>query len=212
MSDLEQLDDDLWTWSAARQGLPDVMRSYLLAGDITTLVDPLATEALDDLVGERVRILVTTPFHVRGAEVLRARWTDREVTIHGHERVGGKLADPTGFEPIAPGGSVDDGATVVPLGKPPRPEQPWHLPGHRALAFGDSVVEVDGELRIWPRLRPAALAKGTYKDKFLPTLRPVAELDVDRVLVTHGSPVLSGGAAALARALERPIWKRAELY
>jgi glyoxylase-like metal-dependent hydrolase (beta-lactamase superfamily II) len=212
MSDLEQLDDDLWTWSAPRQGLPDVMRSYLLTGDTTTLVDPLATEALDDLVGDRVRILVTTPFHVRGSEALRARWVDRDVTIHGHKRVAGKLADATGFEPVAPAEVLPDGATVVPLGKPPRPEQPWHLPGHSALAFGDSVVEVDGELRIWPRLRPDALAKGTYEDKFLPTLRPMAELDVDRVLLTHGSPVLRGGAAELARALERPIWKRAELY
>ncbi len=211
MSTLEQLDDDLWTWSAPRQGRPAVMRSYLLAGDVTTLVDPLATEALDDLAGDRVRILVTTPLHVRGAEALRDRWSDREVTIHGHHRVAGKLVDTRGFEAVAPGDDPD-GPFVMALGSPPRPEQPWVIPGHRAIAFGDTVVEEDGELRVWPRLRPDALAKGAYEAKLLPTLRPMAELDVDRVLITHGAPVLRDGAAELGRALERPIWKRAELY
>lgn len=211
MNDIERLDDDLWTWSAPRQGRPAIMRSYLLTGDVSTLVDPLATDAVDDLVGDRVLILVTTPFHVRGAEALRDRWSDRDVVIRGHERVAGRLADLTGFEATAPADAAP-GAHVMRLGKPPRPEQPWVIPNHRALAFGDSVAEVDGELRIWPRLRPEALAKGTYEDRFLPTLRPMAELDVDRILVTHGSPILMGGAAELGRALERPIWKRAELY
>jgi dihydrolipoamide dehydrogenase len=34
------------------------------------------------------------------------------------------------------------------------------------------------------------------------------ELDVERVLVTHGDPVLRDGAAALAAALDRPPWSR----
>jgi hypothetical protein len=218
----EQLADDLWTWSGRRRGLPEVMRSYLLRGaDDTLLVDPLEQSvgnpdlpaALDRLVGSRIRILITSPFHVRGAERLWARWRhDREVTIHGHSRVRAKLSDPSGFAAAAPGDQLDGGVRVHPLGRPARPEQPWEIAGHRALAFGDTVVEVDGSLRIWPRLRPDALAQGSYEEKLLPTIVALAGLDVDRVLVTHGDPVLTGGAAELAKACERPIWKRAALY
>lgn len=223
MTEPQQLADDLWTWSEARQGLPATMRSYLLTdGDDTILVDPLASSveapdllaALDELVGVRVRILVTTPLHTRGAGLLWARWhRDRDVGIHGHRNVGSRLEDTAPLIAVRAGEGLGSGdASTLPLGRPPRPEQPWHLPGHRALAFGDTVLEVDGELRVWPRLRSDALARGTYEQKLLPTLRPMADLEVDRVLVTHGSPVLTGGAAELGRALERPIWKRAELY
>lgn len=226
MSEPEQLAADLWTWSGRRQGLPATMRSYLLVdGDETILVDPLASSAdtpallaaLDELAGGRVRILVTTPLHTRGSGVLWERWHgDREVSIHGHHRVASRLEDSRGLVAARPGeeldGALDGGQGVLALGRPPRPEQPWHLAGHRALAFGDTVVEVDGELRVWPRLRPDALARGTYEQKLLPTLRAMADLAVDRILVTHGNPVLADGAAELRRACDRPIWKRAELY
>ena len=45
-----------------------------------------------------------------------------------------------------------------------------------------------------------------YRERFLPTLEPLLELDVERVLVTHGAPVLSGGRAALRAALQAPPW------
>jgi len=222
MSEPEQLAEDLWTWTERRQGLPATMRSYLLAdGDETVLVDPLATsagspgllEALDELAGGRVRILVTTPLHTRGAGALWARWRrDREVTVHGHRGVASRLDDTGGLATAGPGDEPGGGAAALALGRPPRPEQPWHLRRHRALAFGDTVLEVDGELRVWPRLRPDALARGTYEERLLPTLHPMADLAVDRILVTHGNPVLADGAAELRRACERPIWKRAELY
>jgi hypothetical protein len=32
-----------------------------------------------------------------------------------------------------------------------RAEIPFELPSHRALTFGDTALEVDGELRVWPR-------------------------------------------------------------
>ncbi len=50
--------------------------------------------------------------------------------------------------------------------------------------------------------------KAWWDERFLPTLRPLAELDIERVLVTHGQPVLKGGAKALARAFDQPPWQR----
>jgi molybdenum cofactor biosynthesis enzyme MoaA len=40
----------------------------------------------------------------------------------------------------------------------------------------------------------------------------LTELDVERVLVTHGEPVLRDGARALAASLARPPWSRSSLY
>ena len=82
------------------------MTAYVLRdGEDTILVDPLVageTEALlaalDEIVRGRVRILVTTPFHVRGSELLWRRWRDRhEVTIFGHEYCATRLDDRSAF-------------------------------------------------------------------------------------------------------------------
>jgi len=59
----------------------------------------------------------------------------------------------------------------------------------------------DGSLRVWDQ------ADGTpewYRDRFLPTLEPLAALEVDAVLVTHGPPVARGGRRALRAALDAP--------
>jgi hypothetical protein len=43
----------------------------------------------------------------------------------------------------------------------------------------------------------------SYRERFNPTLEPLLELEVERVLVTHGAPVLEAGTAKLAAALKR---------
>ena len=40
-----------------------------------------------------------------------------------------------------------------------------------------------------------------YRERFNPTLEPLLDLDFDRVLVTHGQPVMDDGPAELAKAL-----------
>jgi hypothetical protein len=103
VSALDELAPGLWRWTEPRGGIPPTMTSYALRdGEDTILVDPpsgpvrargspdadeslLAT--LDGIVRGRVRIVITTPFHVRGSELLWRRWRDRhEVTIFGHEQ------------------------------------------------------------------------------------------------------------------------------
>jgi hypothetical protein len=195
------------------------MTAYALRdGEDTILVDPLApgeTEplltALDQIARGRVRILVTTPFHVRGSELLWRRWRDRHgVTIFGHEHCATRLDDRSAFRPLRGGETLGGGVRVHSIGHPRRAEIPFELPSHRALAFGDTVLEVDGVLRVWPRHRN--LDRDWYEQRFLPTLRPLTELDVERVLVTHGTPVLQNGARELAASLARPPWSRSSLY
>jgi glyoxylase-like metal-dependent hydrolase (beta-lactamase superfamily II) len=78
------------------------------------------------------------------------------------------------------------------------------------LAFGDTVLEVDGELRVWPRQRESA--RTSYEQRLLPTLEALTRLDLEWVLVTHGKPVLRDGARALAASLKQPPWRRSSLY
>ena len=83
---------------------------------------------------------------------------------------------------------------------------PILIPAHRAVAFGDAVVEVDGELRMWSTSVVDERRAAWYRERFAPTLEPLLDHDVDRVLVTHGQPILHGGRDALAAALAaRPL-------
>ena len=161
----------------------------------------------------RLRILVTTPFHVRGSELLWRRWRDRhDVTIFGHEYCATRLDDRAAFRPLRGGETLEGGVRAHPIGVPRRAEIPFELPSHRALAFGDTVLGIDGELRVWPRQRESARRQTWFEQRFLPTLEALTRLDVERVLVTHGEPVLHDGARALAAGLARPPWSRSSSY
>ncbi len=62
------------------------------------------------------------------------------------------------------------------------------------------VSWIDGELRAWPRQRESERRRAWYEQRFLPTLDALTRRDVERVLVTHGEPVLQNGAASWRRA------------
>jgi hypothetical protein len=213
---LAKLAPGLWQFSQPRQGIPPMSTAYLLHDRVgTILVDPLVRdrdsetlEALDGLVRGRVRILVTIPFHVRGSELLWRRWRDRqEVTIFGHAQCLSRLDDDSGFQALEGGETLDGGIRVHTFGRPQRSEMPFLLPSHRALAFGDTVLEIDGRLRVWAEI-DTDRRRAWHEERFLPTLRPLTELDLERVLVTHGRPVLRDGARTLAECLEQEPWRR----
>ena len=78
------------------------------------------------------------------------------------------------------------------------------LPTQRSLAVGDVLLGAGAKPRATRdalRFCPERwLGKGTHDD-LRETLQPLLELPVQRVLVSHGEPVLRGGKAALARVL-----------
>jgi glyoxylase-like metal-dependent hydrolase (beta-lactamase superfamily II) len=219
---MQELADGLWRWIAPHPewhppGFEQVA-CYALRDDAgLVLVDPLLAgpdeaaqwQALDGLVDGSVRVVVTVPYHVRSAEDVWARYRDRhEVTVHGHPLCAKRLRDRSAFRALAPGEVLPGGVVAHPIGRPRRSEQPLELQSHRALAFGDAVLEVGGELRVWEEPPEGERRRRWYEDRYLPTLRALTELEVERVLVTHGEPVLDGGAEALARGLGRPPWTR----
>jgi len=216
----EQLADGLWRWTARHPEWhpgdfgSEVASFALRAGHETVLIDPLLPPEPDgvlDLIerelGERLAILITIPYHVRDSEQIRRRFRSKvETTIWGHRACRKRLADGAGFRSFEPGDALPGAASAHRIGKPRRYETPLLLPSHRALVFGDAVAEVDGELRVWSERRVDDDVSAFYRERFNPTLEPLLELDFDRVLVTHGQPVLDKGRKRLEEALKAEPW------
>ena len=206
---MQELADGLWRWTARHaewhpgEWGSQVASFALDAGDVLLLVDPLAPdddlqERLDVLVRGPVAILITIPYHTRSAEPLSERYGAR---IHGHPAVASRLDSSRAFAGLE---DMPGGARAFAIGSPRRFETPIHLPSHNALAFGDALVTTpDGDLRMWTTSRGR---ERWYRETFAPTLAPLRDLTLDRILVTHGEPVLSDGSAALRAALAAPPW------
>jgi glyoxylase-like metal-dependent hydrolase (beta-lactamase superfamily II) len=179
---------DPQTGSPADWG-PDVGSVAYAARDALVLVDPLVPadrsdlgRELDELVRSHSRpvvILTTLQFHRRSREELAARY--------GASTSRAKKALPEGVETIQIRGA---GETMV-----------W-LPEHRALIPGDRLLGGDsGGLRLCPESWLRYLPSKMNQAQLRKALRPVLDLPVEMVLVSHGEPVLSGGREALAKAL-----------
>jgi len=217
----QELADGLWRWTARHpQWHPgefgrEVASFAVRAPDALLLIDPLlpadgGAAVLDTLDaaagGGPVAILVTIPYHARSAEPLWERYRAQGASIHGHENVAKRLGDRSGLQRLRPGDALPGGASAHAIGRPVRMEQPIFLPSHGALAFGDAVVEADGRLRVWSERRVDDRVRAFYAERFNPTLRPLLHLGAERVLVTHGAPVLARGTQALAEALDDEPW------
>jgi hypothetical protein len=129
------------------------------------------------LDGRDVRILTTIRWHRRDREQLAERYS----------------------RPAAAAWNA------VPPGVVPRPlrgagETLYWLPQASALVSGDRLLgDGDGGVKLCPEswLRDVAVdRRGLAR-----LLRPLLELPLERLLVSHGEPVLHDGRAALARAL-----------
>ena len=73
------------------------------------------------------------------------------------------------------------------------------LPSQAAVVPGDLLLgDRAGGVRVLP---DGWLGDAVTREAVTEALRPLLELPIERVLVSHGEPVLSGGRNALARAL-----------
>ena len=202
-------------WHPGEFGAEVASFAARVSADHTVVVDPLLPpepgpvwELLDGLVRERLTVAVTIPYHARDAEPVWERYRDRgaRARIAGHAGVRRRLRDTGGFEELVPGDGPD-GLEAFNIGKPRRNELPLHLPSHAAVAFGDALVTTPaGELRIWHNEPIDERRARFYAERFSPTLEPLLALDPERILVTHGEPILSGGRAALEAAIAAGPW------
>ena len=136
-------------------------------------------------------VLLTLFFHARSTKAPHV-WAHASASKSLANR-GIELTDPIGSGAALPGG-------IQAFETARRGEVVYWLPRQRAVAVGDVLLgagakprATDDPLRLCPE---RWLGKQTHDD-LRSSLRPVLELPVERVLVSHGRPVLHDGAAAL---------------
>jgi hypothetical protein len=128
---------------------------------------------------ERCHALTTISFHRRSRDLLVDRYD--AVTSRARREL------PEGLRPIRLAGAG---------------EVMFWLPEQRALIAGDRVLGADGgTLRLCPESWLGYLPSGLTLDELRLLLRPLLDLPIERVLVSHGEPVLAGGREALAKAI-----------
>lgn len=227
---IEEVAAGLWTWTARHpEWHPGEwgaeVRSWAALADRDLLLldallpaDDAAREQvlseLDRVAGEaaRVAILISIGYHTRSAAELNARYLEAglRVGIHGPAAVTKRLGDGSEaeFTPIGPGAPLPGGAVAYSIGKPRRQETPIHLPSHSAILFGDSVADTPEGIRAWSERPIDARTEAFYRERFNPTLEPLVALGAERLLFTHGEPILRDGARLLAEGLAAGPWYR----
>jgi hypothetical protein len=187
--------DGLWRWTAVHprweywpnhdREPPEVGCVYLEADDATVLIDPLVPAGEEDDFfrhldadvmrrGRPVVILLTASWHRRSADELAARY---------EAQIGGVL--PEGVEEILIEGA--DERQVA-----------YFLRRHAALVTCETFgVDIDGALYVG---RSPALKR---PDELEASLERIMGLPIERLLVSHGKPVLKDAKARMAEALAR---------
>jgi len=190
-----RLAEGLWRWTAPHpdwekwpnheQEAREVGCVYYEAPDATVLVDPLVPAGEQDAFfrhldadverrGLPVVVLLTAAWHRRSADELAARYD---------ARIGGTM--PEGVDEIAIEGS--DERQVA-----------YFIRPHAALVVAEIFgVDVDGELYVAPS---PALKR---PEELQASLDRIMELPVERLLVSHGEPVLEDAKSRMAEALAR---------
>jgi len=192
--DVQRLADGLWRWTAPHpnwENWPDhehwpreVGSVYYEADDATALVDPLVPAGREQLRffqhldadverrGRPVVILLTADWHRRSADELAARYD---------ARVGGTLPE-----------SVDE----IPIEGADERQVAYFIRPHAALVVAEIFsVDVHGRLHV---ARSPALERPDELDASLDRLM---KLPIERLLVSHGEPVLEHTRARMAQAL-----------
>jgi hypothetical protein len=194
---VEELAPDLWRWTAIHPGAEDdptpgspadwpaeVGSVAYAADDTLVLIDPLVPNELwpqlDELArGRKAIVLTTLGFHRRSRDEVAKRYDAS--TSRARRNL------PSNVIPIPLRGA---GETMF-----------W-LPDVRTLVPGDRLLgDEDGGVRVCPDSWLRYLESGLTGAHLRVILQPLLDLPIERVLTSHGEPVLAGGREALARAL-----------
>lgn len=204
--EVQEIESGLWRWTAPHPDwlpnsgstggwLREVGSVYCELPGALLLIDPVVPEDAEDAarlwraldrdverLGRQVCVVLTVHWHRRGADEVIARYAALD-------------------------GVVPDGATAIPLGDPIG-EIAYSLRRYRALVPGDIVLGGDGiegehcadPLRLCP---PGWYGRNAAERWWYGGIGMRSALDrlayenAERVLVSHGTPLLSGGAEAL---------------
>jgi glyoxylase-like metal-dependent hydrolase (beta-lactamase superfamily II) len=163
--------------------------------DGLVLVDPLDPPRQ---LGRPRHVLLTVYWHARSA---------KGPNVWAHRRASAPLAR-RGVAltcPFVPGDPLPGGIRAFATAR--TGEVVYWLPQQRALVAGDVLLGAGAKPRPTQeplRLSPEHWLGRATRDDLRRSLQPLLELPVARVLVSHGAPVLRGGARALAACLAQP--------
>jgi glyoxylase-like metal-dependent hydrolase (beta-lactamase superfamily II) len=153
--------------------------------DEVVLIDPLLPPDADfDPRGKPVRVLLTQGAHYRG-------------TADFVERYGASVwAPPRARWRKMPNPSTTDelprGVEAIELDGEPQ-QVVFLIREHATLVTGDVLSGVGGGIHVF--------VDEADPERLLPSLEALAELPIERVIIPHGDPVLSDGAARIRAAV-----------
>lgn len=199
----------LWRWTGYHEEWKqDVGSVFVQTADGIVLIDPIVPpedtarfwKALDRDVRRSkgpVHVFVTVFWHTRDAAAMIERYDARVWAPTSGKpaiaRRAGEVSNAFVIGDPLPGG-LDAFRTARAA------EVVYWIPEHSALVPGDVLLgDGKGGVRMCPE---SWLPSGKKHAQLAGSLRPLLDLPVRRVLVSHGDPVLTGGGRALARALE----------
>lgn len=197
-----------WHWTGYHEEWKeDVGSVYYETPDGVVLVDPLVPpedaarfwQALDrdvERTGGRVHVLVTVFWHTRDTAAMVERYSARVwAPSRGRaaiERRAGVVTDV-----FRPGDELPGGLQAFATAR--ATEVVYWIPEHHALVPGDVLLgDGSGGVRMCPE---SWLPDKATHAKLAASLSPLLDLPVERVVLSHGEPVLAGAHAALAAAL-----------
>jgi glyoxylase-like metal-dependent hydrolase (beta-lactamase superfamily II) len=199
----EELRPGLRTWTAHHEEWGQEVHGFaIVEPERLILVDPLVAgdqwEELAAIRGDRaVDVLATLHYHVRSGAEVRERHPG--ATLWAFEGDRDLIAERAPVDrSFGIGDELPGGLTAI--GPLPRAEVVFWDAARAALFAGD-VLLGDGAEGEGLTLCPEPWLDGASLDALRADLAPVLELPVEMVLTAHGTPTLSGGAAALAGAL-----------
>ena len=186
-----------WPWFSERHGYD--FNGYLLrlpGGNLC--VDPveMPREVLEEIRALGVqRIVLTNRNHFRASMKVKER-TRAPISIHPADAAFARGKGTAVDEELRPGQRLGPLEVIAVPGKSPG-EVALHWAERRLLLVGDACV---GKPPGACALLPDAVIDD--KARLLDSLRALAELDFDALLLADGAPIVSGGRAALRRLLE----------
>ena len=179
---MQELRPGLWSWASPHPDWtegdewgPEV-RSYAYdAGSSRVLFDPIAPPSLVEglIEAQDVAVLLTAEWHRRSADECVERY-GAHVFARDEE----------------PPGDVERVRTYY------DEEVAYWIPRHSALVVGDAFLAERGF-----QLQDEWLPPGLSAEQMREGLRPLLDLPIRHVLVTHGDPVLENGRELLRTAL-----------
>jgi len=183
-----------WPWFSARHGYD--FNGWLVRHPEGNLcIDPVETpnDVLEEISAERVaRVLLTNRNHFRASMRVKER-TGARIAIHPKDAAFARERGTAVDDELRIGERVGPFAVVDAHGKSPG-EIALHWSERRILLVGDACVgKPPGECALLPD------AVIDDKPALIESLRRLAGLEFDSLLVGDGAPVLAEGRAALQR-------------